>query len=220
MQHFLKHYSLKNTKQTEPIPGTNQLQNNAGGFAWEVDDWQRLDRFLLLGTEGGTYYVREAKLTVENAEAVRRCIQEDGIRVVNRIVEISESGRAPKNDPALFSLALCCSLGDPDTKHQAYAALPKVARIGTHLFHFLHYSQGFRGWGRALRRAIASWYNEKDVEALAFQMIKYQQRDGWSHRDALRLAHPNPASPSHNVLYHWVPRGRTQKLELKPRFPL
>ena len=35
-----------------------------------------------------------------------RCIKADGIRAVNRIVEINDSGRAPKNDPAIFALAL------------------------------------------------------------------------------------------------------------------
>ena len=72
---YEKHYQIKRTPQKEKIPGTTQVQNDAGGFAWAVDDWVRLDRFLILGSEGGTYYVRERELTIQNAEAVHRCGQ-------------------------------------------------------------------------------------------------------------------------------------------------
>lgn len=192
------------TPQDQPIPGSAQLLNSAGGFAWAVDDWKRLDRFLILGTEGGSYYARAATLTRENAEAVLRCVAQDGPRAVERIVAVSEAGRAPRNDPALFALALAAALGAPETRALALAALPRVARIGTHLFHFMAYVEGFRGWGRGLRRAIGAWYNAKDADALALQVIKYRRRDGWSHRDALRLAHPAPASSAHEALFHWV----------------
>ena len=56
---FTKFFSTKTTPQSEPIPGTNQVPNSAGGYAWQLDDWARLDRFLVLGCEGGTYYVAE-----------------------------------------------------------------------------------------------------------------------------------------------------------------
>jgi 60 kDa SS-A/Ro ribonucleoprotein len=195
------------TPQSQAIPGANQVANSAGGFAFPVDDWTRLSRFLILGAEGGTYYIREQSLTLENAEAVKRCIAADGPRVVREIVAVSESGRAPKNDPALFALAMCTAFGDESTRRAAMAALPAVARIGTHLFHFAAFVDGMRGWGRGLRQAVAQWYNGKSAERLAYQTVKYGQRDGWSHRDLLRLAHPVPTTEQHQALYHWVTQG-------------
>ncbi|HEY9898929.1 MAG TPA: TROVE domain-containing protein [Pantanalinema sp.] len=192
------------TPQDQPIPGSAQVPNSAGGFSWAVDDWERLDRFLILGTEGGSYYVRPAALARENAAAVLRCIAQDGPRAVERIALISEAARAPRNDPALFALALAAAMGSAETRSLALAALPRVARIGTHLFHFMAYVEGFRGWGRGLRRAIGAWYNAQDPDDLALQLIKYRRRDGWSHRDALRLSHPVPASSAHQALYRWV----------------
>ena len=200
-------YNTRVTPQSQPMPGTNQERNNAGGYAWRVSDWTRLERFLVLGSEGGTYYVRERKLTVDNAQAVLRCLQEDGPRVVAETVAVSQAGRAPKNDPALFVLALALGHGDVATRRAAVAALPKVARTGTHLFHFLEFVEGFRGWGRLLRNGVTAWYNEMDPARLAYQLVKYQQRDGWSHRDALRLAKPVPATPVHSALYGWATRG-------------
>jgi 60 kDa SS-A/Ro ribonucleoprotein len=93
---YSKYFNTKQTPQNQPIPGRNMVKNSAGGYAFGVDDWTRLDRFLILGSEGGSYYATEQKLTVENAQAVVRCIQQDGVRVVNRMTEISQAGRAPK----------------------------------------------------------------------------------------------------------------------------
>ena len=49
-------------------------------------------------------------------------------------------------------------------------------------------------WGRALRKAVADWYNEKGGMALALAVTKYKQRNGWSHKDLLRLSHLKPSS--------------------------
>src|SRR5262245_63180519 len=157
MMKFTQHFSTQTTDQSQKIPGTSQVPNSAGGYAWAVDDWVRLDRFLVLGSEGGTYYIGERQLTRENAEAVARCINADGVRVVARIMEISEAGRAPKNDPAIFALALCAALGDPATRRAAFDALPRVCRTGTHLFHFAQYADGLRGWGGGMRDDVGGW---------------------------------------------------------------
>ncbi|HMA42501.1 MAG TPA: TROVE domain-containing protein, partial [Gemmatimonadales bacterium] len=137
---FSRHFALRvkrlMTPQGEPIPETNQVPNSAGGYVWPVDRWTRLDRFLILGSEGGTYYIRERELTVENAQAVVECVALDGPRVVRRILEVSTAGRAPKNDPALFALAIAAGLGNAETKAAVWAALPQVARTATHLFHW------------------------------------------------------------------------------------
>jgi 60 kDa SS-A/Ro ribonucleoprotein len=206
LTNFVKGLHANETPQSQPIPGTTQVPNSAGGYSWAVDDWLRLDRFLVLGSEGGTYYIQEQALTAENANAVIRCIKEDGLRAVERIVAISEAGRAPKNDPAIFALALATAYGSDATKRAAFEALPRVCRTGTHLFHFARYADGLRGWGRGLREAVARWYAQPPGK-LALQAVKYQQRGGWSHRDLLRLAHPRPTSEVHETIYGWMVKG-------------
>ena len=179
--------------QTSPIPGrTDQVRNNAGGYVFAVDKWTQLHRFLILGTQGGTYYVTEPKLTKENADVVFACLDEDGERALELIVDISVSGRAPKVQPAIFALAAAAGHSDETTRRRALELMPKVCRIGTHLFLFLGYVEQFRGWGRGLRTAVADWYLEKTPQQVAYQTTKYAQRGGWSHRDALRLAKPRP----------------------------
>src|SRR5580704_6682533 len=108
---YARLFNRRVTPQSQPIPGSTQVANSAGGFAWQVDDWTRFDRFLILGAEGGTYYISERDLVKQNHAALIRCIKSDGVRAVNRIAEISSSGRAPKNDPAIFALALVATHG-------------------------------------------------------------------------------------------------------------
>lgn len=219
MQKLHKMFNPSRTPQNRPLD-EKQIKNSAGGYVWELTPWQRLDRFLVLGTEGGTYYIDEQTLTVENAQNVVALLKEDvdstgspqGVRVVDRVVEVSVAGRAYKNNAALFVLALAFTVGDASTKRAAETALPKVARTGTHLFTFMEDVNAMRGWGRGLRRAVASWYDSKDLKDLAYQVTKYAQRNGWTHRDALRLAHPKTQDSSRDGLYRYI-TGHNDKIE-------
>ena len=201
---YAKLFNRRVTSQSQPIPGSNQVRNSNNGYSWQVDDWTRLDRFLILGAEGGTYYIAERELVKQNHDAIVNCIKQDGVRAVNRIVEISDSGRAPKNDPAIFALALVVTHGDVKAKAHAFANLNKVCRIGTHVFHFAEYVNAMRGWGRGLRNAVGHWYTDRGVDDLARQAVKYQQRDGWAHGDLLRLAHPKAPSIQHDAVFRWI----------------
>jgi 60 kDa SS-A/Ro ribonucleoprotein len=196
----LSQFITRITSQTQPLLGASQVANHAGGFVFAVDEWTRLRRFLILGVDGPTYYVTEQALVKENAEAVRACIVLDGKRTVDEIVAISVAGRNPKQHAVTFALAACAAAEDAQTRAYALEALNKVCRTGTQLFLFAGYVEQFRGWGRGLRRAIGGWYVNRDADALALQLVKYQQREGWSHRDLLRLAKPQPVRDSQTDL--------------------
>ena len=211
---YLKTAAAPPTQLEQADP--RQAPNNAGGFSFVVDDWTRLQRFLVLGAEGGTYYATEKKLARDNAACVERLIQLDGVRLVREVADLSESGRAPKNDPAIFALAMAAKLGDLPTRQAAYAALPRVCRIGTHLYHFAEFTStiGGGGWGGGMRRALGRWFNTRAVDDVAHQLVKYQSRDGWSARDVLNLAHPNPKKATgggelneRDALYRWATYG-------------
>ena len=147
-----------------PWPEATMVPNDAGGYCHALDQWERLDRFLVLGTEGGTYYASERKLSAEAAQSVMDCIAADGSRAVARIVEMSVSGRAPKQDPVLFALALATASAVPATRALALAAISKVARTGAQLQRLAGYIDGLRGWGRGLRRAVARWSLEQPLK--------------------------------------------------------
>lgn len=180
------------TPQSQPIPGreAEMAPNAAGGVTFKVNDWERLERFLILGTDGGTYYASEQKLTLENAQVVLRCIAQDGERVVTQAYEVNLTNRAPKVGPQLYALALALKHGNAATKTAVSVVAPQVLRTGTHLLNFVAMLDGLGGLGRAKRRVIAEWFTKQDVEKLAYQVLKYKQRDGWAMRDLLRVSHP------------------------------
>lgn len=225
--------SARATPQMQPMTGEDtpigvrQVKNAAGGYVFPIDKWEALDRFLVLGTMGGTYYASEKKITEANLAGVAELLAEDGQRVVARVIAISMTGRAQKQDYGLAVLAMALSYksqvridafarknshavhtdgkdGENDreanayfnevrTKRAAYAAISQVCRTGSTLFQLLSYLKGRRKIsGRGLETALAKWYNDRPVDQLAYQMVKYGQRHGYTHRDVLRLAHPNP----------------------------
>lgn len=204
-----------NSGQSSMILGREKdmKKNNAGGYVFNIDDWQRLDRFLILGSDSNTYYQSAKELTIDNAYNIRNLINTDGIRVVNRTVEISDSGRAPKNAPAVFVMAMCASFGDKNVKDYTYSKLKKVCRIGTDFFAFVDYADNLRGWGRGLRKGIASWYKTNiydykedlnNFNNFIYQAIKYKNRNGWTHRDVLRKIHIKTDNPAWNLLFSWI----------------
>ena len=207
---MINYTSIFQTTQTEPALNKQQVKNNAGGFVFGVDKWKQLERFLILGTEGGSYYVKERELTLENAKAALACLEYCGSRVVDLVVDISTKGRAFKQDAGLFVLALAASHEDELTRKKALEVLPIVARTGTHLFTFTQYVNDLRGWGRGLKKAVGNWYTSKDPEKLAYQLIKYKSRGGWSHRDLLRLSHIKTSDEAVNALLNYAVKGYSQ----------
>lgn len=192
-----------------PVPGreAEMKRNNSGAFTFTLDHFGVLDRFLMIGSESAGYYVGAKDTTKQSFDVAKKCIAEDGLRVVNRVVEYSLAGRAPKNDPAVVVLSLAAIYGDPLTVAAAYEALPKVCRTGTHLFLFVSMLDALGKWNAAAKRGVAAWYTNRDVNKLAVQLLKYQQRNGWAHRDVLRLAHVKPSSDIQSNLFRYSVKG-------------
>lgn len=202
----------------------DHVMNNAGGYVYEASQWDILDRFLILGSENDSFYVSSQVLTFENTKNLLKCIETDGLRVVNKIVQISDSGRALKNDSAIYALAMCVGFGNPTVKKEALNKMRMVVRTGTHLFFFVETLQKIKeyladnpdiehsfGWGRSLRKAISSWYTSKALDELVYQLIKYKHRQNWRHYDVFNLAHPKPKIDTHKYIFQTIVKGFSDK---------
>lgn len=197
---YSKHVSTKSTPQTQPIFGSkDQIKNNEGGYVFKVTNDQILERFLLIGSESGTYYVNEQKLTEENATTIVDMIKSDGLNVLNKVKELVS--RAPKRDPAIFVLALVTTYGNQEVKNEAYKLIKDVCKTSTHLFTFCQNIQDLRGWSRGLRKGVASFYTSKTADQVAYQMVKYRQRNGWTHKDVIKLSHTSTKDSQLNNLF-------------------
>ena len=192
----------ENTQMEKPFDKPEMIQNDAGGYVFAIDDEERLMRFLILGSDSNTYYSTAKKLTLESAEAIKNMIIADCKKCVDIIVNISDSGRAPKNDPAIFALAMCASFGKTaGERNYALAALNKVCRTATHLFQFVETISLMRGWGRSLKKYVSKWYTDKELKDIVYQTVKYRNRNNWSHKDVLRLSHPKSNNFAINSIF-------------------
>ena len=202
----LRTFNTRHTPQTQPAkPG--QVKNAAGGYVFRLDPLARARRFLILGTDSPTYYTSNIELTSENGQALIDLCKTDHAKLVELIVDVSTSGAAPKPGPALFALAIASSYGTAEERAAALARLPEVARTGTHLFQFLTYVLQFRSWGRGLRTGISRWYEGMHPDKLAYQVVKYRSREGWTHQDVLNLAHPKRLTGGSAALADWITKG-------------
>ena len=189
-----------------------QVVNGAGGYVYEVGKADRLRRFLVLGTEGGTFYMKQAALTKENAQFLLAYAVEDPTAYWEVLQEANDKNIAPRHSTLLFALAVLHSNTPAPTSngtgkfrkdgseikdyvlHPVDVAIKEgftgFVRTATHLFEFIDYATMFRGWGLGLRTLITNWYLTKSPDRLAYQVVKYRERGGWSHRDVLRKVRP------------------------------
>jgi 60 kDa SS-A/Ro ribonucleoprotein len=192
--------SVLNPAQSQPIVGKDMVKNNAGGYVFQIDKWSQLKRFLVLGTEGGTYYVDQQKLSVETAKNTIECIKEDGLRVL----ELIKNTKTIKEDTRIFALALCASYGNQTTKEATYASIKEICYIPTLLFMFCDFVVKMRGWSAGLRKGVGRYYTETNSEKLAMHVVKYQNRNNWKHCDVLNLTHPKSSDESINAIFEYI----------------
>lgn len=205
MSDALKNVKTRNTvthQQEQARP--DQVVNNAGGYVFEVAGEDRIVRFLTLGVDGGTFYANEKSHAKGEAQFVLDFAKNHGVRLAELVLDVSLKGRAAKQNYTLFALAAVFAFGDVESKVLARRHFNDIVRTGTMLFQFVSYAEQFRGWGPSLQKAVASWYEGKDTKDLSYQMVKYRQREGWTHRDVLRSAHPRTNDATKRVLFDWA----------------
>lgn len=187
---------------SKPIPGENQVKNNAGGYVYKIAPLDHAKRFCIIGSETGTYYVDNVTHTEDSAKNIISLINNgQGADVVNLALDVIKNGLSPKVDHSLFVLALCVKYGDQNIRKLVYSNLSTFCNIATHLFMFVNYVKSMRGIGRGLKNAIARWYLSKDQSRVLQQVLKYQNREGLSHRNMILCAHPKTNDKFFNSLF-------------------
>lgn len=214
----MENYTRHLRPVTQPI-SERQQRNQAGGYTFRVDDEMLLRRFLVLGTEKGSYYADAREMTITAVTCIDRMLEAGlGENVVDHIVDVSNRGLAPKNDPAIFALALCLKTApDVETRRKAALAVPLVCRTASHIYSLVSAVEALGkpdgkeerkgtggGWGPLTRRAIQHWINFLSADDLAYQAVKYGSRQGWSLASVLRVAHPEPPTHVHADVFDWI----------------
>lgn len=194
------------------------VANHDGGAVFEIGDMAQARRFLIIGTTGGTYYQGEREITRENADVIRKLALSQPIELAELIADISERGLAPKIDPQLFALAIMTS-ESIESRRAAFDVFTRVIRTGGHLLQWARYHKALGGKvNRSWRRAVSGWLLGRSPDALAYQLAKYRQRDGWSMKDLIDMSHALSGGiasfGTHYAAMRWARTG-----ELEPEAP-
>jgi hypothetical protein len=188
----------------------NQVLNDAGGFVWKLPTLEHVNRYLVLGgaKDMGNYYKQSSDVNLECALSVLKMIRDPDasqfVQLCALLKAVSVGGRAPKQEPVLLSLAAAIVFAkNPAEKQIAFETMKDCVRIPTHMFMLAGFVRDLsmskpenkgKGWGAGFRKAISHYYTSRNGRDLAFQMTKYQNREGWTHADIIRMIHVDPTT--------------------------
>jgi 60 kDa SS-A/Ro ribonucleoprotein len=214
LRHFAHPPVPKPVNHVLPNREHEMTKTHGGGYAFEIDCFAQLRRFLIIGTDGGTYYQTEQKITEQNVKNVKRAIETDGVKTVAIIQHVSSSGVAHRNVYAVYALAMCAAAKDVVTRQAAGNALQTVCRTGTDVFMYVNFLMNMRGKGATFKKPLQRLLQEREVDVLALHAIKYKQREGMSWRDLLRLVKPKTTDSARNAVFKFMTTG-----EVTPEAP-
>lgn len=192
-------------KATEFIPGRkdDMKKNLAGGVSFKADNFTALRRWLLTGSFSNFFYESSRKSTNQNLDTLLNCIKENPVKVAEEILYASNHGTMASQHTCILAL-VHLSNGNHIAKREFRSIFNDVIRTASHLYEFVAYTKQVRGMGKTIHKAVNGWLKAKDVSGLEYQFLKYQQREGFSNRDILRLFKPVPRTEAEDSLYSWV----------------
>ena len=188
----------------------DQVLNCSGGYVWQLTPIEHVNRYLVLGgaKDMGNYYKQADDVSHECALSVLQMIRNPDpshfIQLCDLLKAVSIGGRAPKQEPVLLSVAAAIVFAkNGKEKEIAFETAKACIRIPTHMFMLAGFVRDLsmakpqnkgKGWGAGFRRTMAHYYLSHTGRELAFHMTKYQNREGWTHADMIRMLHINPQS--------------------------
>lgn len=188
----------------------DQVLNCSGGYVWKLHPIEHVNRYLVLGgaKDMGNYYKQADDVSHECALSVLQMIRSPDssqfVQLCDLLKAVSLGGRAPKQEPVLLSVAAAIVFAkNAKEKEIAFETAKVCVRIPTHLFMLAGFVRDLsmskpqnkgKGWGAGFRRTMAHYYLSHTGRDLAFHMTKYQNREGWTHADMIRMLHINPAT--------------------------
>ena len=188
----------------------NQVLNYSGGYVWQLSLLEHVNRYLVMGgaKDMGNYYMQAEKVSHECAVSVLQMIRNPDpsqfVQLCDLLKAVSVGGRAPKQEPVLLSLAAAIVFAKtPEEKKIAFETLKVCIRIPTHAFMLAGFVRDLsmsktvnkgKGWGTGFRRAMSHYYISHTGRDLAYHMTKYQNREGWTHADMIRMLHVDPTT--------------------------
>ena len=184
-------FMMGNPEQTEKV-------NESFVYKLSLKDY--IMRLLVLGTSVNKYNQRSKPMASDDIKYVQEQIKAgNGEEILAIVQEVYASSRAPKLDNTLLLLAHLSRTENLQLKTQSLQVLEQFRTI-SHLYSWKNFHASIvnpvsgektKGFGRAVKRGLNNWvlsYRSRAMD-LAYQITKYQAREGWSFKNILKCTH-------------------------------
>jgi 60 kDa SS-A/Ro ribonucleoprotein len=178
-----------------------------------VDPFDRLTRFLLLGSDEGCYQASGREMKLEAATSLKECLALDPVKTVETIVAFGKQ-RKVDPEPAIFSLAMVAAgkFGDSPAHEMArLSAIRNMQQIcipGSDMLLFADFYRKMGGkFTKPLRHALKNWYFEQPLETLADDILSRPRAGSLTHTRLLQLVHPDRADSKRNSVLRYATAG-------------
>ena len=178
----------------------NTAEHVNESFVYKLSLKDYILRLLILGTRQNIYDQRSKKIAAEDIYYIQEQIQAGhGTEILEIVKDVYTESRAPKLDNTFIILAMLCRVDDYTLKTQSLQFLKQFRTI-SHLYSWKKFhadivnpisGEKTKGFGRAVKRQLNEWilsYIDKPMD-LAYQITKYQEREGWSFKNLLQCTH-------------------------------
>lgn len=219
MSRYLHNRTNESKPQSVTTKLAGQIYNSDGGAVYAVSQNQLVCRFLILGSEGSSYYASQADKLDLALGAVESIVKNDPYAALATLKDVAETHAAAKKTPSILLLAHLVSHTDLKVRQAAYELLPVVLETPTMFYDFMEFikhsgthtgrnaktgkleqKSGVRGMGTGFMNALRVWWNDRDNNTLSYWVRKYKGRNEWKLRDVLRLLHINPSNKVQEAL--------------------
>lgn len=204
---------------------SNNEINNEGNMVFRLNDFEKLKRFIFLGSDNNNLYLKKDILEYDNVLCLENlldsCRYDDILDVIN-----DYKNKVYKKDYLIYVLARCCAIrldDDPlywkkDFKVDCFKLVLEVCTIPTYLFLFVKLYEAINlklynttGWNKGIKEMISNWYQTKSYSELMYYITRYQSGYTWSHKDVLRLGHIKPKDKTYNDIFMYITKGKLNK---------
>lgn len=177
----------------------------------DTEDEIKFKRYLYFLSENHHYVVKKKEdIFDKTIDSLLNLVAQEKFKKVIEIIEQAiKFDWLPNRNLVLHVLALCTHFTDnAELKTAAYKCASNFIRNAEELFQYIKYERALQvNASRGLRRVINDWYIKQELPRLLSEVTLIRSHHGWTHRDALKVAHVKASDTERRVLLAYACRG-------------
>ncbi|GFQ89684.1 hypothetical protein TNCT_134561 [Trichonephila clavata] len=134
-----------------------------------------------------------------------------GIEALTEVARAHRNGNYLGFETLIHALVILGHSPNCSTKSKALKTACEICTSASMMLTFAHFykdiSKPGKGWGRAHRKFLIKWYNEKEAKDLAVEVTKTKSCHNWTHKDVLCMAHVKAEHSGNAAVLKYLVKG-------------